>query len=329
VNKNPDFERALTHRETMEPPDYVSRYVELSDRDERWAPRTPRVDMSWYPGEKAVFNYSSQRLNIVEAYHRHLEPKPPPPAAAKSKAARERPVWRYPPARKPEAWNKVKKPVTDARREELAVPWEEEVLHKKYTGPPDRPFGSDKLSGHISYFGPKLRPDPQIPPEELRAAHKRERAEFKAKLVVDDPRIRYGSMENTKNVRNTLLDGEPVKRSLNFAECRRVAPAIARKYGEGPEFCANVEPDPVTIIDYAPRAPVREFHAMLRNSKDGSRYNVEGGTFMPRGDEETERPFRPRRPVTPRLKGAKEEAAAEPVPTKTVTAFPKPAKSSS
>ena len=46
---------------------------------------------------------------------------------------------------------------------------------------------------------------------------------FKAKLVVDDPRIRYGSMENTKNVRNTLLDGAPVKRSLNFAECRRRA----------------------------------------------------------------------------------------------------------
>ena len=60
------------------------------------------------------------------------------------------------------------------------MPWEEEVLHKKYTGPPDRPFGSDKLSGHISYFGPKLLPDPQIPPEELRAAHKRERAESNA-----------------------------------------------------------------------------------------------------------------------------------------------------
>jgi hypothetical protein len=138
-----------------------------------------------------------------------------------------------------------------------------------------------------------------MPPEEIKAAHRKERAEWRAKLVVDDPRIRYGSMENTKNVRMTLLDGEPVKRSLNF-EKRRVAPAIMRKYGEWPESCANVLPDPVTIIEYTGRSPAREYHAMLRNSRDGSRYNVEGGTYMPRGDEETEQPFRPRRPITPR-----------------------------
>merc|ERR1719235_2937370 len=124
--------------------------------------------MSWYPDGKPVFNYSSQRLNVVEAYQKHLEPKPPaapPPVTAGG--ARQKPTWRYPPARKPEAWRQLPRNVTDARRKELAMPWEEQLLHEKYTGPPDRPFGADKLSGHITEFGPKLKPDPQIPPEEM------------------------------------------------------------------------------------------------------------------------------------------------------------------